>query len=268
MHSGVKGIIVDWAGTVVDFGCRAPAKAFIEVFQKYGIELSFEEVRGPMGLAKRDHVKTLLSYPGVALKWQLNYKRKVTDEDIDTIYSDLEPAMAEVAAEYAKPINGTLELIEEMHKQGIKVGSTTGYMEPIMRNLIPAAAKFGFVPDCIVNSSDVKSGGPTPWMCYLNAEKLNIYPMQNLIKIGDTMADLEEGLNAGMWTICLTLSGNEVGLSEDEIETLPATEIQNKVNVAKTRFLKAGAHFTAEGIWDCLPIIDLINEKLKYGQRP
>jgi phosphonoacetaldehyde hydrolase len=268
MNDGVQGIIVDRAGTTIDFGCIAPAKAFVEVFRKHGIELSLEEVRGPMGLAKRDHVKAILEYPGVALRWESNYKRKVTEGDIDIIYQDLEPAMAIVAADFANPIKGTLEFMDEMHKLGIKVGSTTGYTEPIMRNLIPAAAKFGFMPDCIVNSSDVHSGRPKPWMCYLNAQRMNIYPMQTMIKIGDTIADLEEGLNAGMWTICLTLSGNEIGLTREEVESSSATEIKQKVNAVKSRFLSAGAHYTAEGIWECLPIIELINEKLKYGQRP
>jgi phosphonoacetaldehyde hydrolase len=268
MTDQVKAIIVDWAGTTVDFGCIGPAKAFVQVFRKHGIELSLEDVRRPMGLAKRDHLKTILEYPQVALKWESIYKRKATGGDIDFIYQDLESAMAIVSAEFARPINGTLELLDEMHRLGIKVGSTTGYMEPIMRNLIPAAAKFGFIPDCIVNSSDVHSGRPQPWMCYLNAQRMNIYPMQTMIKIGDTIADLEEGLNAGMWTICLTLSGNEIGLSQEEVESSSATEIKQKVNAAKIRFLNAGAHYTAEGIWECLPIIDLINEKLKYGNRP
>jgi phosphonoacetaldehyde hydrolase len=268
MNEGVKGIIVDWAGTTVDFGCMAPAKAFVEVFRKYGIELTLEEVRGPMGLAKRDHVKTILEYPGVALRWQSIFHRPSTEEDIDNIYRDLEPTMATVAAEFATPIKGSIELLEEMRRLGIKVGSTTGYMEPIMRNLIPAAAKFGFSPDCIVSSSDVHSGRPNPWMCYLNAQRMKIYPMQSMIKIGDTIADLEEGLNAGMWTICLTLSGNEIGLSQEEVESASASEINQKVSAAKNRFMKAGAHFTALGIWECLPIIDLINDKIEYGQRP
>lgn len=268
MNDGVKGIIVDWAGTTVDFGSMAPVKAFIQVFRKHGIELSLEEVRKHMGLSKIDHVKKILEYPGVASRWETIFHRPATDEDIDIIYRDIEPAMAEAAVEFAKPINGTLELVEEMHSLGIKIGSTTDYMNPVMKHLIPTAAKYGFMPECTINSSDVKAGRPLPWMCYLNASRMNIFPMQSMVKIGDTIADLEEGLNAGMWTICLTLSGNEIGMSQNEIESSDAAEIKQKVNAAKIRFMNAGAHFTAEGIWDCIPIIDLINDKLKYGNRP
>lgn len=268
MKNEVKAIIVDWAGTTVDFGCLAPAIAFVEVFKRNGIDLTLDEVRAPMGLAKRDHVKAILEFPGVAHLWELIYKRKAADEDIDALYSELEPAMSSVAAQFAEPIKGTLELIEELHSRGIKVGSTTGYMAPIMQRVIPAAEKFGFRPDCIVSSSEVPAGRPKPWMCYLNAQKLNVFPMHHMIKIGDTIADLEEGLNAGMWTICLTLSGNEVGLSAEEVEASQASEIKMKVNSAKNKFMSAGAHFTAEGIWDCLPIIELINEKINHGEKP
>ena len=53
----VKGIIFDWAGTVVDYGCMAPTKVFIDVLKDRGINITMAEARGPMGLAKKDHVK-------------------------------------------------------------------------------------------------------------------------------------------------------------------------------------------------------------------
>ena len=43
------GIIFDWAGTTVDYGCFAPVKAFIEAFEQFGITPTLEEVRKPMG---------------------------------------------------------------------------------------------------------------------------------------------------------------------------------------------------------------------------
>ena len=39
------GIIFDWAGTTVDYGCFAPVKAFIEVFEHYVLTLTlYEEI--------------------------------------------------------------------------------------------------------------------------------------------------------------------------------------------------------------------------------
>ncbi len=50
-------------------------------------------------------------------------------------------------------------------------------------------------------------------MCFLNAMRLDACPMSRIVKIGNTPADVQEGLNAGAWVIGVTLSGNEVGLS-------------------------------------------------------
>ncbi|PJO45375.1 phosphonoacetaldehyde hydrolase, partial [Lysinibacillus xylanilyticus] len=36
----VKGVIFDWAGTTVDFGCFAPVNVFLTVFEDAGIEVT------------------------------------------------------------------------------------------------------------------------------------------------------------------------------------------------------------------------------------
>ena len=44
----IKGVIFDWAGTTVDFGCTSPVSAFKEAFRRAGIDVTDEEVRAPM----------------------------------------------------------------------------------------------------------------------------------------------------------------------------------------------------------------------------
>jgi phosphonoacetaldehyde hydrolase len=77
-------------------------------------------------------------------------------------------------------------------------------------------------------------------MCLRNAEKLGIYPMEACVKIGDTIPDVEEGLNAGMWTIGLAKSGNELGMNEREIAALPADRLQAGLERAYRRMAAAG----------------------------
>lgn len=63
----IEAVILDWAGTVVDFGSWAPTSIFVEAFrQAYGFEVSLAEARAPMGLGKWDHIKTLGNLPEVA----------------------------------------------------------------------------------------------------------------------------------------------------------------------------------------------------------
>ena len=103
---------------------------------------------------------------------------------------------------------------------GLKIGTTTGYNAEMMRVLAAEAARRGFEPDCIVTSDMVPEGRPAPWMALKAAAELGVYPMCAIVKIGDTIPDIQEGLNAGMWTIAVAATGNELGLSQPEAESL------------------------------------------------
>jgi len=59
-------VIFDWAGTIVDFGCRAPVHALLEAFARHGVTLSEAQARRDMGKAKADHVQALLESSDVA----------------------------------------------------------------------------------------------------------------------------------------------------------------------------------------------------------
>ena len=66
----VKAVIFDWAGTVVDYGSLAPMGAFVETFAEFGVEITIDEARGPMGMAKRPHIAALTAAPRVAEAWK------------------------------------------------------------------------------------------------------------------------------------------------------------------------------------------------------
>ena len=48
----IECVIMDWAGTAVDYGCFAPVAAFLKAFGEVGITVTMEEARRPMGMAK------------------------------------------------------------------------------------------------------------------------------------------------------------------------------------------------------------------------
>jgi phosphonoacetaldehyde hydrolase len=58
--------IFDWAGTMVDFGCRAPVEALVTAFARHGVTLQETAARADMGKAKDVHVRALLARPEVA----------------------------------------------------------------------------------------------------------------------------------------------------------------------------------------------------------
>jgi phosphonoacetaldehyde hydrolase len=267
-RSRVKAVVLDWAGTVVDYGCFAPVESFIEVFGLRGVEISSEEARGPMGLEKKAHVQALLEIPAIRARWTEATGAPPRTLDVDSLFEDLEPALIHSAKKYGAIVPGTLELVAALRDRGVAVGSTTGYSPAVMKVVTAEAESQGFQPDALVTPADVPAGRPAPWMCYVNAMRLNAYPLSRMVKIGDTPADIREGLNAGMWTIGVTESGNEMGLTQEEIDSLSPLERLSRMEAAATRLRQAGAHYIVDGVWICLSVLEEIDERIGRGQLP
>ena len=264
----LKAVILDWAGTTMDYGCYAPAVVFIEVYKRQGVGITMQEARQPMGAHKKVHIRKISQIPTVAQKWQDVHSRQCTEDDVEKMFAEFIPLQLACLADYADLIPGTVEAVQKFRSRGLKIGSTTGYMREMMDLLLEEAKKRGYEPDSTVCAADVPAGRPEPWMCLRNAENLGVYPTEAIVKIGDTLPDIYEGLNAGMWTIGLAKTGNELGLNEKEIEALPADELQRRLETAYKRMYEAGAHYVVDGIWDCDKIIDEINTRLERGEKP
>lgn len=176
--SNIKAVIFDWAGTIIDYGCMAPTLVFIEVFKKYDVNISVKEARGPMGLAKKEHLKVLCEMPGIRKKWENQYGKLPDRQDVEDIYLELESMFVKIVVDYSDPIPGAVKLLKNLKRKGIRSGSTTGYVQSIMDSVVPVAERKGLVPESIVCSSDVPGGRPKPWMCFMNAINLNVYPYE------------------------------------------------------------------------------------------
>ena len=264
----LKAVILDWAGTTLDYGCYAPAVVFIKVYKRKGVPISIEQAREPMGAHKKVHIRQISKIPAVAQKWQEVHGRKPNEEDVEAMFQDFVPLQLACLADYADLIPETPDALAEIRKRGLKIGSTTGYTNEMMDILLVEAKKRGYVPDSTVCATDVPAGRPEPWMCLQNAMNLGIYPMEAIVKIGDTLPDIAEGLNAGMWTIGLAKTGNEVGLTEKEINELDPEVLDEKLIRAYKRMQQAGAHYVVDGIGDIFPALDDINARLATGERP
>jgi phosphonoacetaldehyde hydrolase len=264
----VRAVVLDWAGTAVDHGCVGPVAVFIEVFKRRGVEVTTAEARGPMGLMKKDHVRAMCRTNTVTEKWRKVHGREPEENDVDAMYEEVEPLMVSSVTATAEPIPGLHETLAEFRKAGIRIGSCTGYTAPIMDVLVEEARKRGYAPDAVVCPSDVPAGRPYPWMCYQNAMKLDVFPMEAMVKIGDTVSDIQEGLNAGMWTIGVTKTGNELGLTESEVAALAPAELRRRLGVVESRLHMAGAHYLTESVASCPTLFAVINGRLARGERP
>lgn len=264
----LTAVVFDWAGTILDFGSCAPMGAFVRLFEKYGITISIEEARGPMGMAKWDHIHALGHLPSVQQQWQARYGRAFHRADVDELYEVFTPMNAAVVADFADFIPGAVETVNALRAQGLKIGSTTGYNRPIMDIVTPIAAQGGYVPDNLVCAGDLAAGRPTPLMMYRCFADLGVWPPATVVKVDDTGVGIEEGLHAGTWTVGLAVSGNAMGLTLPEWNALsPEAQAQHRA-AASQKLWDAGAHYVIDTVADLLPVMAEIEQRMQKGERP
>ncbi len=259
-YSGkLKAVIFDWAGTTVDFGCFAPTGVFVEVFRQKGIEITLKEARGPMGMHKRDHIREITRNARIASEWRKIHGNECSEKDVEEMFNNFIPLQLSVIEEHSALIPELPAAVEVIRLMDMKIGSTTGYNNEMMKILTSAAARQGYRADSVVCATDVPAGRPAPWMAFRNAENLNIYPMRSIVKIGDTMADIEEGINAGMWSVGVVLSSNEMGLTQEEIGVMDPEELKKRKLAVRELFLNAGADYVIDTLSEIDELIYKIN---------
>lgn len=264
----LKAVVFDWAGTMIDFGSLAPMGSFVEAFRRFGMEISIEEARGPMGLPKRDHIATLLGDPAISKRWQAAKGRKPGEEEIDALYDVFLPLNRDVVADYAGLVPGAAEMVAALRAEGLKIGSTTGYTRDIMERVLPVAARQGFAPDSLACAGDLPVGRPTPLMMYRTFVDLCVFPAAAVVKVDDTEPGIAEGVAAGTWTVGITDSGNLVGRSLADWQALSGEEQSKLRAAAAARLRVAGAGYVADTVAGLLPILDEIESALAAGRKP
>jgi phosphonoacetaldehyde hydrolase len=264
----IQAVLLDWAGTTMDFGCMAPAVVFVEVFKRKGVPITMEEARAPMGAHKRVHIQKITQLDPVRKRWQGTHGRLPNDDDVEAMFRDFVPLQLKCLSDYSELIPGTLDIVKAMRKRGYRIGSTTGYMTEMMKINLRDAAKQGYVPDSTVCASEVPAGRPYPYMCLQNVMNLGVSPLEACVKIDDTRPGIEEGLNGAMWTIGLAISGNEIGLPLKEWKKVPKALQEQMRQGAYTRMYQSGAHYVVDTIADILPCLDDIEARLSRGERP
>jgi phosphonoacetaldehyde hydrolase len=264
----LKAIVVDWAGTIIDHGTRAPVEAFREIFRRRGMPITAEEARGPMGMEKRDHIAALVAVPRVAEAWRAAHGHSVTDDEITAMYHEFLPVQMELLPQHADVIPGVIDALAECRRRGLKIGSSSGYATPLMTRLAALAKDNGLEVDAIVSASEVPAGRPAPWMIFKNMELLVVYPPSATITVDDTTVGIEAGRNAGTWTVGVVETGNVLGLSSTELQQLDRAERERRTAIGRKQMLAAGAHYALNSVANLPTLIDEIAARLVRGERP
>jgi phosphonoacetaldehyde hydrolase len=253
---------MDWAGTAVDFGCFAPVNAFVKAFEEKGLRPTNEEIRLPMGKAKREHIRALLDMERIRSQFFDIHHREWNTDDVTEIYESFERNLFPALARYATPLPGVTETIGMLREQGIKTGSTTGYTRAMMDIVQPEAAGRGYRTDSCVTPDGLPAGRPAPFMIFRNMINLNVQHLDCVVKVGDTLEDIREGLQAKVHTVGVIRGSSELGLSADETAKLPPFELAKKMTAVSDRMLREGAHYVLDSIEELPSLIRIINSTL------
>jgi phosphonoacetaldehyde hydrolase len=258
MQSGLEAfdlVIFDWAGTMVDFGCRAPVAALMEAFTRRGVVLAEAAARADMGKDKADHVRAILARPEVARAWVEAVGAPAGEGDVEALMEDLGPLMTQAAGAASALIPGAADTAAALRAAGLKVASSTGYTRSMMAPVLARAAEQGYAPDHVVCAGETALGRPSPLMIYKACADLGVWPLSRVVKVDDAEAGVAEGRAAGCFTVGVCASGNGVGLSQAELENLGAHERNERLCAAADRLRNAGAHLVIETVADLLPAL-------------
>jgi len=266
----VQAVILDWRGTTADAYVVAPAVVFVEVFKRQKVEISMLEARGPMGLRKDLHIKALTEVDEIKERWKKIHGKYPEQSDVDRMFADFVPLQLDCLRKYTTLLPGVAEVTQRLQKQGIKIGSTTGFVRSMVDILEEDSAKQGYKPDASVAGDEVTNGArPSPHMVYKNLDMLNITPIQSVVKVDDTASGVGEAVNAGCWGIGVTRYSNYMNVDTPEDgKKLSEDEIKKRVAKTKDILEKAGAHYILESLADIEPVIEDINKRLARGERP
>jgi phosphonatase-like hydrolase len=185
----IRMIVFDMAGTTVNED-NVVYKTLRKAINEAGFDFSLDQVLTEgAGKEKLQAIKSVLSvYGGIE-------NASLTNSIFTNFNTLLEKAYDTMKI---LPQDNAAELFTALRKQNIIVVLNTGYNSKIAHSLID---KLGWVIgkdiDELITASDVSQNRPQPDMILLAMEKFQLKNPQEVIKIGDSTIDIEEGRNAG-----------------------------------------------------------------------
>jgi phosphonatase-like hydrolase len=192
-------VAFDMGGTTVRDEGVVPY-AFRRALEPLGIRLDEEEIAAVRGADKREAIRRLLR------------RARGDTPDLDAAsrdaYARFVAALREGYAEAPlAEVDGASALFAWLRERGAKVALTTGFDRAI-RDLI--LGRLGWIDgrvDAAVSAEEVAAGRPAPYMLFRAMELTGTRSVRRLATVGDTVVDLEAGVNAGAAFVVGILGG-------------------------------------------------------------
>ena len=272
--NSVGYVMLDCSGTTMDRYVDAPAIVFVEVFRKYGLEISMDEARKPMGLRKDLHIKAVTEIPSVRQRFTAQFGREPTQADVDQMFAVFVPTQIDLlkGGNYHELLPGTAEVVRKMQQDGIKIGVTTGFTRSMLDILLAGGARQGFNPDSACAGDEVEMPRPTAYMVIKNLERLGVLnianAMRRTVKVDDTVSGAGEGAPL-CWRVGVSKWSNYVVDSWAVAKTLTAEQLAARERASKEKLIaESGAHYVIDDLRDLPAVVAEINQRLARGESP
>ena len=261
----IKSVIFDLGGTLVDPFVISPTISFIQSFKQYGFKITPQESREPMGIRKDLHIESILNNYDVKKRWMEEFKREPNKEDYDEIYNNYKYLQHLILPDYCSMINETEETISILRKDyQLKLGITTGFERTMVDIILDKNKKLKV--DSVVAGDDLideLGSRPSPFMIWKNLFNMKIPHIHSVVKVDNTISGIEEGLNAGCWTIGVANYSNYMNINSiDEYNKLLPDELDDRRKEAKRILIFGGAHYVIDDLSFLPQTIDKINDKM------
>jgi len=276
-HGQPTAIFIEIEGCLLDHGNMVTVNAIRSLFQERGIEITDIEAASHLSghlvgtdvTCKKTHLRHVLMKT-CAEKWKVAKGSAPTEWDLESLFKDFSRIIID-EVKTVKPISGAQDAIKSIKDQGMKVAITANFTGDASDAWLRHTNFHGFEVDGCMSCADVPNPNragtfscvlPDPWRCMALAANLGIFPMSTIIRVSTTKNGIEEGLNAGMWTVALSTTGlvepfNHAGEKE------PA-----RTRRVQEGFYRLGCHYVIDGVWDLPRTIDKISARMSQGESP
>ena len=209
-------ILFDVVGTTVKDSTNGESfimDCFLKSFNIHGYKVGYDKINHQRGKGKRDAIKQILA--------DCDYDISLTEK----IYSDFIGLLNESIGQFIE-MDMASELFGYLREKSIKIGLGSGLPKEFLRNIIKQVGWSFESFDYVGSSEELGKGRPNPIMIFDSMNKLNIHDVSRVLKIGDTVVDIQEGKNAGVRTASV-LTGTQ---SKDELEKFSPDYIFLNIN--------------------------------------
>ena len=198
----IKLVMFDLAGTTVDDnveGIPLVTIAMKDTFNKYGYKIESETVNKYRGLEKKDAIRGIIknelcpeSFSGI---------------DVEVLFKDFKDFLRKHLSSIKDEIPETSEVFRQLKSRGLKIAVGSGFPHSVVESII-SMLQWQDLVDCICSAEKVGKGRPHPAMIQEAMKYFGVTDPRSVVKVGDTKADIDEGKNAGCWTVAV-LTGTQ-----------------------------------------------------------